>query len=113
MVPLFGDMHISLMSYVQMCPHWDESKWMAGTESADARVVEEEYVITAKLPAFRQQRNDLNANLALINAKVGRSRHAHAVCADLVAMLTPRLHAFVGPGDDCQHERQVAVRPSA
>eukprot|EP01137_Pigoraptor_chileana_P010276 Opistho-2@59637 len=33
-VPLYGDMQITLLSYIKRCPHFEESRWMAAAEQA-------------------------------------------------------------------------------
>eukprot|EP00051_Salpingoeca_urceolata_P004991 m.69469 g.69469 ORF g.69469 m.69469 type:complete len:1254 (+) comp13989_c0_seq2:242-4003(+) len=68
-VPLFGDMQISLMSFVQKSKNFDETKWTAHREANDARIGDVRYNIVDKMPAFKQQRDAFMAELSLVTAK--------------------------------------------
>lgn len=73
-VPLFGDMHVSLLSFVQASPNYDASKWT--TASDDSRT-ESEYNIISKLGDMREQRDALVAQLALVQGNTFQGTQAN------------------------------------
>jgi len=66
-VPLFGDMHVTLMSIVQQSPLFDanQSHWVSGTDKEELRVAEVEYDITKKVEGFKAERDVLLCQLRL------------------------------------------------
>lgn len=66
-VPLFGDMQIALMSYIQKSPSWDQNQnhWVSGTEKDEVRVAGAEYNILNKIEAFKAERDHLLCALRL------------------------------------------------
>ena len=69
-VPLFGDMHLSLMSYIKMSPNFDATKWTAGSEMSDAKANGEQYNILTMLDGFKADRDQFINDLTLMQARV-------------------------------------------
>ena len=45
-VPLFGDMQISLIEYIKRCPHFDAAKWSCASENAEEKIGMTQYNLT-------------------------------------------------------------------
>eukprot|EP01136_Pigoraptor_vietnamica_P024486 Opistho-1_new@77605 len=49
-VPLYGDMQLTLLSYIKRCPHFEESRWMAAAEQAsEERSERQDNIVTAAM----------------------------------------------------------------
>ncbi|EGD72022.1 hypothetical protein PTSG_00038 [Salpingoeca rosetta] len=68
-VPLYGDMHMQLLSFVQMGPHYDRAKWPQANEALSSEHIDTYHNITAQLPAFEAERDELVSLLALLSTK--------------------------------------------
>jgi cytoplasmic FMR1 interacting protein len=66
-VPLFGDMQITLMSYIQKSGSWEanQSHWVSGTDRDEARVAGAEYNLLGKIGGFKAERDRLLCALRL------------------------------------------------
>lgn len=54
-VPLFGDMQISLISYVKKCPHYDPSRWSCAAENAEEKIGLTQYNLTGKIDQLQDE----------------------------------------------------------
>lgn len=72
-VPLFGDMQITLMSYIQKSSSWEQgqSHWVSGTDKDEARVAGAEYNIVNKIEGFKAERDRLLCALRLSQSTDG------------------------------------------
>eukprot|EP00035_Acanthoeca_spectabilis_P004839 m.107332 g.107332 ORF g.107332 m.107332 type:complete len:1266 (-) comp12746_c0_seq1:41-3838(-) len=64
-VPLFGDMQITLMSLLQQGKHYSESHWSGWSPAEEEKVGAREFNILAKLNAFKDERDQLICALRL------------------------------------------------
>ncbi|EDQ89698.1 uncharacterized protein MONBRDRAFT_32353 [Monosiga brevicollis MX1] len=64
-VPLYGDMHVKLISFFETSPHFDRSRWSAAYDANNLDHTEKQYNICDKLDGFEQERDSYLARLAL------------------------------------------------
>lgn len=64
-VPLFGDMHVTLVDYLKKCPAFDEKTWFSSSALDDAKVDKDQYNIEKQLEGFKGERDQLICALRL------------------------------------------------
>eukprot|EP00040_Diaphanoeca_grandis_P031270 m.186745 g.186745 ORF g.186745 m.186745 type:complete len:1253 (-) comp32277_c0_seq1:190-3948(-) len=66
-VPLFGDMHVTLMTIIQQSPLFEanQGSWISGTDKEEHRVADFEYDIIRKVELFKSERDILLCQLRL------------------------------------------------
>lgn len=72
-VPLFGDMHMQLLSFIKTGPHYDKTRWPQANEALSSEYVESYFDIVSKLPQFAVEKDELACQLALLSTKVSPS----------------------------------------
>jgi hypothetical protein len=64
-IPLFGDMQVTLMSIVKEGNYYSDSLWASGTDKEEEKVAAREYNVLTKLNAFKDERDQLICALRL------------------------------------------------
>lgn len=70
MVPLFGDMQISLISYVKNCPHFDPTKWSCAAENVEEKLGLTNYNLIGKIDYIQEEHLKFMCELARTNNEV-------------------------------------------
>ncbi|XP_065670394.1 cytoplasmic FMR1-interacting protein 1 homolog isoform X3 [Hydra vulgaris] len=73
-VPLYGDMQISLISYVKNCPHFDGSKWSCASENAEEKIGMMQYNLTGKIDSIRDEHVKFMSELSKINNEYNNTK---------------------------------------
>ena len=64
MVPLFGDMQISLIAYVKKCPHFEPSKWSCAAGNAEERAGLSQYNLLNRMGQIHEEHLKIISELA-------------------------------------------------
>ena len=54
-MPLYGDMQISLISYVKSCPHFESARWSCAAENAEEKIGMIQYNLTGKIEVIQEE----------------------------------------------------------
>ncbi|XP_066917897.1 cytoplasmic FMR1-interacting protein 2-like isoform X2 [Clytia hemisphaerica] len=54
-VPLYGDMQISLISYVKSCPHFESARWSCAADNAEEKIGSTQYNLTGKIALIQDE----------------------------------------------------------
>lgn len=65
-VPLYGDMHISVLFVLRQCPHWDEDDMLAEWTTAQPEKLARNYLLTSHHDTIRAEYNKLTADFAAL-----------------------------------------------
>ena len=71
MVPLFGDMQISLVSYVKQCPHFETSKWSCAAGNAEEKAGVSQYNLVSRMSQIHEEHLKIISELARYSNEVG------------------------------------------
>ena len=69
-VPLFGDMQISLISYVTKCPHFEPARWSCASENAEEKIGQTQYNLTGKIDMIQDEHLKFMCELSRTNNEV-------------------------------------------
>ena len=69
-VPLFGDMQISLISYVKKCPHFEAARWSCASENAEEKIGMTQYNLTGKIDLIQDEHVKFMCELSRANNEV-------------------------------------------
>ena len=63
-VPLFGDMQISLVQYVKNCPHFETSKWSCAAGNAEEKAGSNQYNLLGRMGQLHDEHLKIISELA-------------------------------------------------
>ena len=69
MVPLYGDVQIGLVSYINMCPNLEKDKWNCLADNADDKM-NAQYDILGRMDTIREEHVRFLSELARYNNEV-------------------------------------------
>lgn len=86
-VPLFGDMQISLVNYVKQCPHFESSKWTCAAENAEAKAGVNQYNLVNRMSQIHEEHLKIISELARYSndfiTSSSNSQMTYAACKQL------------------------------
>ena len=80
MVPLFGDMQISLVAYVKHCPHFELSKWSCAAGNAEEKAGVNQYNLLNRMGVIHEEHLKIISELARYSNDVSHHSGEYYIC---------------------------------
>lgn len=81
-VPLFGDMQISLISYIKSCPHFDSARWSCTSDNAEEKIGTTQYNLTGKIEWLQEEHLKFMCELSRTNNEFGNNNTKKVLSPD-------------------------------
>lgn len=87
-VPLFGDMQISLVAYVKQCPHFELSKWSCAAERAEEKAGVSQYNLINRMGQIHEEHLKIISELARYSNEVSMMQ-SHSKLVTYMGSVSP------------------------